>query len=418
MFRRRISTLKGRSRMGHVWRYLLVGVLIIGLGGSYLAITSPDVVLVDIISAPEWGAPPIPNWKIEDIVMCENGTEAWAWAVGPGPFNDFLLFKIIGISTPDPGVDQDSFIPFLSPLLGGEFPSGIGAHDYPGLTVNVACDTAYFPNSFLDTVTSVDLKTGEIRWDMGVPPEPVDVELTYPDNGRIIVTNSVSGVVTVLDADTGDILAEIAVGFEPTGIAVVGNTRAFILTAEGVACLDLTTLEVGPPIWISVPPGVIPIAPLPPAKSGFQILVDNAGQWVYISHPLHDMVTVMAARGCELSWVGEIPVGDHPRYMALSPDDKFLYVSNAIDKTVSVIDTDALAVKTTIRVLDLICNPPFPWPLQGECLKTEEEPAPLGMVAVSKDNRHLFVYWEGGVIGTPGAFQLLYLDVSNLYEDD
>jgi len=86
-----------------------------GLSGSYLATTSPAVVLVDTISAPEWGAPPIPNWKIEDIVMCENGTEAWAGAVGPGPFDDFLLFKIVGISTPDPSVDQDSFIAFYDP---------------------------------------------------------------------------------------------------------------------------------------------------------------------------------------------------------------------------------------------------------------------------------------------------------------
>lgn len=381
--------------MERVYRLLLLGILVIGFGlsSSYLATTSPDVVLVDTISASEWGAPPIPNWKIEDIVMCENGTEAWAAAVGPGPFDDFLLFKITGISTSDPSVDQDSFIPFYDPYLGGEFPAGMGPRGTPGLAINVTCDKAYFPNFFLDTVNIVDLGAGEIGWEGTVLPAPVDVELTYPDSARLIVADSASNVVTVLDAASGDILAEIEVGFAPTSVPVVGKVMAMVANvgSRDIACIDLAKYEVFE-------------ARIPGLEVGpFQAVVSNAADRVYVSNRTSDTVTAYRARGCVLTKLADIPVGRAPRHIALSPDGRFLYVSNAIDKTVSVIDTRALAVVETIRPLDLAG------------LVTEDEPAPLGMVAVSKDNRHLFVYWEGGVVGKPGAFQLYYLDVSGLY---
>jgi len=397
--------------MNKWFKFLILGVVIGGLsfGNSYIAATNSPVTLVDTITASEWGAPPIPNWKIEDIVICENMTEAWVVAVGPGPFDDLLLFRITGISTDDVSVDKDSFLPFLDGILGGVFPAGMGPRGTPGLDINITCKVAYFGDYFLDTVNALDLeKAVEVKggypysdlqqaiiYQTSVAPAPDDAQLTYPDNGRIIVTNSVSGVVTVLDADTGDILAEIDVGFAPISVPVVGKSWAWVAHIEGsdVACIDLTSYEV-----------VAEVTGL--GGAAFQAVTNGTADRLYVANQTLDSVSVYRAKGCNLSLIAEIPVGDGPRHLALSPDGKLLYVSNAIDKTVSVISTAKNKVVYTIRPLDLAGY------------VTELEPAPLGAVAVSKDGGHLFVFWEGGPKGTPGAFQLYYLDVSELYGSD
>jgi len=270
----------------------------------------------------------------------------------------------------------------------------MGPRGTPGLAVDVTCSKAYFPNFFLDTVDTVSLGAGEIGWEGAVSPAPVDCQLTYPDNERLICADSASNIVTVLDAASGDIKAEIEVGFAPTSVPVVGKEMAMVANvgSRDIACIDLAKYEV----FEARIPGL--------GVGAFQAVVNSAGDRLYVSNRTSDTVTAYRAKGCVLTKLADIEVGRAPRHIALSPDGKFLYVSNAMDKTVSVIDTDALAVVATI------------YPLNLAGLVTNNEPAPLGMVAVSKDNRHLFVFWEGGVVGTPGAFQLYYLDVSNLYE--
>jgi YVTN family beta-propeller protein len=47
--------------------------------------------------------------------------------------------------------------------------------------------------------------------------------------------------------------------------------------------------------------------------------------------------------------VKNVPVGKRPRRFALSPDGRELWVSNELDASVSVIDTQSLAVTHTVR---------------------------------------------------------------------
>jgi YVTN family beta-propeller protein len=54
------------------------------------------------------------------------------------------------------------------------------------------------------------------------------------------------------------------------------------------------------------------------------------------------VIKVRNADGTDASQVlAEVPVGKEPRFVALSPDDKYAYVTNAVDGTMSVIDLTA-----------------------------------------------------------------------------
>jgi YVTN family beta-propeller protein len=360
---------------------------------SQLAVTQDRVTQVAAISGSEfvWIFAPV---KVEDIVMCENGTEAWVVGIGPGPFDDALLFKITGVDTASPSVDQDSFIEFPDPYLDGAFPAGMGPRGFPGFTVNLRCNEAYFPNFFLDSVAKVDLNTKELVWPAGYNadnadefrtlPAPVDVQLDSPWEDKLFVS-SADGMFYILDSATGEQLAAVATGgVGPGSVVAIGAGYAMVVqNSQDIACIDLSTNRVSTISGLGLNP--------------FMAVASNDGQTVYVSNQGANTVSVLSGLGCNKSVVAEIPVGNAPRHLALSLDNRYLYVSNSIDNTVSVIDTQSLSVVETIQVA------------------APDEPAPVGVVAVSKDNRYLYVFWEGGPKGTPGTFEIRVFDVSGLY---
>ena len=52
--------------------------------------------------------------------------------------------------------------------------------------------------------------------------------------------------------------------------------------------------------------------------------------------------------------IAEIPVGEEPRYVAVSPDDRFAFVTNAISATVSVVH---LAQKRVVKEIQVGTEP-------------------------------------------------------------
>lgn len=233
---------------------LIVGGLI-GVGMSQIAVTQDRVTQVAAISGDDftWIFAPV---KIEDIVMCENGTEAWAVGIGPGPFDDMLLFKITGVDTDSPSVDPDSFIEFPDPFLDGTFPAGMGPRGYPGMAIDSSCSYTYVPNFFLDSVAKIDLSAKELVWPAGYSadnvdefrtiPSPVDVQLTE-DETRLIVSNSSTSQVTILDAETGNTIKTISSrGIGPGGIATF-DTFGLALNGEaapkGADGVSITLLD-------------------------------------------------------------------------------------------------------------------------------------------------------------------------------
>lgn len=382
--------------MSRYARYALAAFVVVGLlAVPQQAITQTSVSQVATIAGEQFTWLGIGQVKIEDIVMCENGTEAWAMGIGPGAFDDALLFKITGVNTDSPSVDQDSFVGFADPGLGGSFPAGMGPRGYPGVDVGVQCEKAVFTNFFLDTVAQVDLTTGELDWPTDYTAEtaedkrnisaPVDAQYSF-SNQRVYVT-SADGALYTLDANSGEIMSQMELdGTGPGSLTAFGDAYAVALqNVGGLACADFTATA----NQITNVTGL--------GGSPFMAVANNEGDRVYVSNQNSDSVSVVSGSGCNKSVTAEIDVGSGPRHIALSPNGELLFVSNSVDNSVSVIDTQSLTVQRTIQVAG------------------EEEPAPLGVLQVSNSGRYLYAFWEGGVTGSPGQFEVRVFDVSNLY---
>src|SRR3984957_9686719 len=142
-------------------------------------------------------------------------------------------------------------------------------------------------NQTSGTVSLIETESGKIRAEVLTGQRPSALALT-PDESRVLVTNTFSGEVSVFALKEGKLaaLGEVAVGFEPRGVAVAPDgKKAYVAltSAHQIAVIDLAGLKVA----------------------------------------------------------GKIDVGKWPRYLALSPDGKRLAVGANGDGGVSVVDTAA-----------------------------------------------------------------------------
>ena len=63
---------------------------------------------------------------------------------------------------------------------------------------------------------------------------------------------------------------------------------------------------------------------------------------IYVSNEQGNTVSIVDGDSLEL--VQEVPVGERPRGIVLSPDGKFLYVCASEDDTVQILDTKTLEI--------------------------------------------------------------------------
>jgi len=80
------------------------------------------------------------------------------------------------------------------------------------------------------------------------------------------------------------------------------------------------------------------------------LALTNDNAFVWSVNPDSDSVSLIEVAGDRNQKLTELPVGHEPRCVAITPDDKKVYVTNAVSGTVSVIDTSQRTVIKTIAV--------------------------------------------------------------------
>src|SRR6059036_348724 len=73
-------------------------------------------------------------------------------------------------------------------------------------------------------------------------------------------------------------------------------------------------------------------------------------RFVWVVNPDNNSVSVFEVAGDANHKVGEIGVGEEPRFVTIAPDGKTVYVSNSRSGTVTGIDADSLDVTDEIEV--------------------------------------------------------------------
>lgn len=154
--------------------------------------------------------------------------------------------------------------------------------------------------------------------------------------GEALVTAQGADAVEVVDLDAGRVVARIAVGGAPAGIALSPDRATAYVTrpeAPGLAVIDLAARRVR--AAVPLPGGPLGIAVNP--KTGAVYVADWYARRVFALRPDPQAGAVLD---------GEIAVGASPSGIAVTPDGATILVANREDDSVSVIDA---ATRTEVR---------------------------------------------------------------------
>jgi YVTN family beta-propeller protein len=169
-------------------------------------------------------------------------------------------------------------------------------------------------------------------------PHRSPIALTLSSNGsRLLSANQTSDSVSLVDVESGKVLAEVKTGEKPAGVAIAPDGRRAAVTHW--YGYDLAILEVGPESLKVV--GRVEIGPEP---RGVAIAKD--GKTAYVALGVSNEVVRVDLDAAKVS--GRLEVGREPRSLALSPDGAKLLVGNGRAGSLSLIDTAGWKVERTI----------------------------------------------------------------------
>ncbi len=179
--------------------------------------------------------------------------------------------------------------------------------------------------SFPGYVAVFDTATRKLLHKIPTEVTPYEVAIT-PDGGTLYVSNWSSDSVTVIDTATNSVKAIVAVDDNPNDLALGPDGRLFVACANSntVVVIDTRTLTVTERIRTSMfpnaPEGSTPNA-LALSRDGKLLFVANADN--------NNIVVVNVAIAKESEVLGFVPSGWYPSALSLSNDGKLLFVGNS-----------------------------------------------------------------------------------------
>ena len=197
----------------------------------------------------------------------------------------------------------------------------------------------YVSNEDANQMSIVDIGTGEVIQTVPVGREPEGVRLS-PDGSKVFVTSETDHVVTLVDTATGE-TSNIEVGLRPRDVLFNRDgSRAYVSSEYGmsVAVIDVASQNVVETIM------------LPEGSLAMGLALSPDERRLYVANGRAQTVSVIDLEKSEV--VANVRVGARPWGIGLTSDGKFLYTANGPSNDVSVVDTESLNVVATIRVGD------------------------------------------------------------------
>ena len=269
---------------------------------------------------------------------------------------------------------------------------------------------AFVANHGSGTVTRIDLRSrsADREWAVGATAYGIVVseDVAY-------VSDLVSGTLTALDTETGEVLNRVEVGAFPAGLALTGGADQTLLVAHLLSA-DLTVMDLPSMRRISVlssgvdanlsqsvtvgPEGrtaylpqtrsnsdstvltfdntVLPIVTVvdlselrvvrerrvtletadEPVNMPFSVALTDEGRTMFVSNAGSNDVSVINLETGFRS--AHIEVGANPRGIAATADGSRLFVNNVLDGTLSVINGRSLFVEQTVILTEIPLNGP------------------------------------------------------------
>ncbi|MGB7037211.1 MAG: YncE family protein [Xanthobacteraceae bacterium] len=231
-----------------------------------------------------------------------------------------------------------------------------------GLSINPAGTLALVANRAGKSISVLSIHGTDVKLvgsvDVG---DEVSAVVFTPDGKHALASKASANKVALLDVD-GDKVTyakrDFLTGLFPYNV-VVSPDGAIALTADNghngtsdgnvdtVSVIDLTEpVHVINHITVPDSPEGLAFSP----KGNIAVVVDATGSnhpksdWYY--HP-HGVVTVLKIDGKKVTRLNDIEVGALPEAVAFTPDGKYIYVGNYIDKDFSILRVDGSKVTDT-----------------------------------------------------------------------
>ena len=159
------------------------------------------------------------------------------------------------------------------------------------------------------------------------------------DGSQLLSANQTAGTVSLIDTAAGKVIAELATGEKPAGVALSEDGRRAVVTHW--FGYDLALLEVDAKGLKLL--GKVEVGPEP---RGVAMTGDRHVAYVAVGVS-NEVVRVDLD---SLKVTGRLTVGREPRGLALSPDESTIVVGNSRSRNVSMIDVKGWTVSGTIPI--------------------------------------------------------------------
>jgi YVTN family beta-propeller protein len=190
--------------------------------------------------------------------------------------------------------------------------------------------TVYVSDFRNHQVLFIDPAGHEVRQTVAVDHHP-KVLVLNPDGSKLFASCWAHGTVEAIDTAAGTSLGRVRVGSQPRGMAVSPDgTRLWVGNhgSHDVDEVDVATLT------------VLRHKDLVPRSYPRHALVNRAGDRLYVSSIGKRAVYVLSTETLDI--VDVIRVGECPKTIVFSPDERWLYAADYCSRQVSVVDLETL----------------------------------------------------------------------------
>ena len=241
-----------------------------------------------------------------------------------------------------------------------------------GLSINRAGTLALVANRAGKSITVLSIKGTTVKVidtvDMG---DEVSQVVFTPDGKRALATKFSAHKVALLDVD-GDKVTynkfDLPAGLWPYNVEVTPNGQIALTSDNGAAgssdgSVDTTSvidLEAKPPRVIDrvvVGDGPEGLAISPKGNVAVSVILAGSNNKPAYFYHRNGHLTVLRIDGKKVTKVKEIEVGGLPEAVAFTPDGRYLYVGNYLDKDISILRVNGTDITDTGKRFKLPGHP-------------------------------------------------------------